>query len=56
MRDYVSLDNRGAYRFIMDDCIFLKIMKAQEIIRSIEAEQLKSNLPQIYVETVSELG
>jgi large subunit ribosomal protein L19 len=24
-------------------------MKAQEIIRSIEAEQLKSNLPQIYV-------
>jgi len=29
--------------------VFLKIMKAQEIIRSIEAEQLKSNLPQIYV-------
>ena len=28
---------------------FLKIMNAQEIIRSIEAEQLKSNLPDIYV-------
>lgn len=28
---------------------FLKTMNAQEIIRSIEAEQLKSNLPDIYV-------
>jgi len=54
MRDYVLLDNRGAYRFIMDDCSFFE--DCQEIIRSIEAEQLKSNLPQIYVETVSELG
>lgn len=31
-------------------------MKAQEIIRSIEAEQLKTNLPQIYVGDTVKVG
>jgi large subunit ribosomal protein L19 len=35
---------------------FLKIMNAQEIIRSLEAEQLKSNLPDIYVGDTVRVG
>jgi large subunit ribosomal protein L19 len=35
---------------------FLKKMKAQEIIRSIEAEQLKSDLPIIYVGDTVRVG
>lgn len=35
---------------------FLKAMNAQEIIRSIEAEQLKSNLPAIYVGDTVRVG
>jgi large subunit ribosomal protein L19 len=35
---------------------FLKMMNAQEIIRSIEAEQLKSNLPEIYIGDTVKVG
>ncbi len=35
---------------------FLKTMNAQEIIRSIESEQLKSNLPEIYVGDTVKVG
>lgn len=35
---------------------FFKAMNAQEIIRSIEAEQLKSNLPAIYVGDTVRVG
>lgn len=35
---------------------FFKAMNAQEIIRSIEAEQLKSNLPAIYVGDTIRVG
>ena len=35
---------------------FLEIMHAQEIIHSIEAEQLKSNLPDIYVGDTVRVG
>jgi len=35
---------------------FLKMMNAQEIIRSIEAEQLKSNLPDIYIGDTVKVG
>lgn len=35
---------------------FLKTMNAQEIIRSIEAEQLKSQLPDIYVGDTVRVG
>jgi large subunit ribosomal protein L19 len=35
---------------------FLKTMNAQEIIRSIEAEQLKSNLPEIYIGDTVKVG
>lgn len=35
---------------------FLKNMNAQEIIRSLEAEQLKSDLPQIYVGDTVRVG
>ena len=35
---------------------FSTVMKAQEIIRSIEAEQLKSNLPDIYVGDTVKVG
>jgi large subunit ribosomal protein L19 len=35
---------------------FLKTMNAQEIIRSIEAEQLKTNLPAIYVGDTVRVG
>ncbi len=41
----------------MDDReFFLQTMNAQEIIRSIEAEQLKSNLPQIFVGDTVKVG
>jgi large subunit ribosomal protein L19 len=36
--------------------IFLKKMKAQEVIRSIEAEQIKSDLPTIYVGDTVKVG
>jgi large subunit ribosomal protein L19 len=36
--------------------IFLKKMKAQEVIRSIEAEQLKSDLPTIHVGDTVKVG
>lgn len=35
---------------------FLNIMNAQEVIRSIEAEQLKSNLPEIFVGDTVRVG
>lgn len=35
---------------------FLKAMSAQEIIRAIEAEQIKSNLPNIYVGDTVKVG
>jgi large subunit ribosomal protein L19 len=35
---------------------FFKAMNAQEVIRSIEAEQLKSNLPEIYVGDTVKVG
>lgn len=35
---------------------FIKLMHAQEIIRSIEAEQLKTNLPEIYVGDTVRVG
>lgn len=48
---------KGICRFNMDDReFFLQTMNAQEIIRSIEAEQLKSNLPQIFVGDTVKVG
>ena len=43
------LDSKALFELIWMIVRFLKNMNAQEIIRSIEAEQLKSNLPDIYV-------
>lgn len=37
-------------------CGFLRTMKAQELIRSIEAEQLKSNLPIIHIGDTVRVG
>lgn len=45
------------YQVIIKNCEFFEgIMKAQEIIRSLEAEQLKTNLPQIYVGDTVRVG
>ena len=45
------------YRLTIDICEFFNLtMNAQEIIRSIEAEQLKSNLPDIYVGDTVRVG
>lgn len=42
---------------IIEDCEFLtRTMNAYEIIRSIEAEQMKSNLPVIYVGDTVKVG
>jgi large subunit ribosomal protein L19 len=38
------------------NCGFLRTMKAQEIIRSIEAEQLKSDLPIIHIGDTVRVG
>ncbi len=45
-----------SFRLIIIDCDFDKTMNAQEIIRSIEAEQLKSDLPDIYVGDTVKVG
>lgn len=47
---------RVCYRYTINDCDFFEDMNAQEIIRSIEAEQIKSNLPDIYVGDTVRVG
>lgn len=50
----------GSYGFMIDDRGFFsenkQIMNAQEIIRSIEAEHIKSDLPAIYVGDTVRVG
>jgi large subunit ribosomal protein L19 len=48
--------HRVSYRANIVSCDFYKEMKAQEVIRSIEAEQLKSNLPVIHVGDTVRVG
>jgi large subunit ribosomal protein L19 len=52
----IYLDTRAVIGLILKVAIFLKKMKAQEVIRSIEAEQLKSNLPVIHVGDTVRVG
>jgi len=41
---------------MMGDCEFLTIMKAQDIIRSIEAEYIKDDLPTIHIGDTVRVG
>ena len=52
----LELDSEACFDVSWMIVSFLKAMNAQEIIRSIEAEQLKSNLPAIYVGDTVRVG
>lgn len=52
----ITLDFSINFELLLTIVSFFKMMNAQEIIRSIEAEQLKSNLPEIYIGDTVKVG